>query len=83
MDERDLIPFRIAKYFEEHVPQVVESISRDPEGMYQIVYRVGDLMISTQVWREPPDIEICPHYSDADQEFLRKLNISTIEDTRV
>jgi hypothetical protein len=83
MDERDLTPFRIAKHFEEHVPQVLESLSQDPDGMYQVVYRVGDLMISAQVWREPPQIEVCPHYSEADQEFLRKLNISTSEDIRV
>lgn len=83
MDERDLTPLRIAKYFEEQVPQVVESLSHDPDGMYQVVYRVGDLMVSAHLWREPPDLEVCPHYSDADQEFLRKLNISTTEDTRV
>ncbi len=83
MDERDLTPFRIAKYFEEHVPQILESLSQDPGGMYQVVYRVGDLMISAQFWRAEPDREVCPEYSPADQEFLRKLNISTTEDTRV
>ncbi len=83
MDERDLTPFRIAKYFEEHVPLVLESLSHDPDGMYQVVYRVGDLMIAAQVWREAPELEVCPQYSEADQEFLRKLNISTTENTRV
>ena len=83
MDESDLTPFRIAKYFEEHVPQALASLSHDPDGMYQVVYRVGDLMISAQVWRETPELEACPQYTEADQEFLRKLNISTIEDSRV
>ena len=83
MDERDLTPFRIAKYFEEHVPQVLESLSQDPDGMYQVVYRVGDLMISAHIWHEPPDIEVCPDYSNADQKFLRECNISVSEDTRV
>jgi len=83
MDEHDLTPFRIAKYFEEHVPQVLESLSHDPDGMYQVVYRVGDVMISAHVWRQPPEIDVCPLYSADDQDFLRKLNISTTEDTRV
>jgi hypothetical protein len=83
MDERDLTPFRIARYFEEHVPQVMESLSHDPDGMYQIVYRVDDLVISAQVWRDAPEIEVCPVYSDSDQEFLRNCNISVGEDTRV
>ena len=83
MDERDLAPFRIAKYFEEHVPPVLDSLSHDPEGKYHVVYRVGDLMISAQIWREPTDIEVCPQYSHSDREFLRKLNISITEDTRV
>jgi len=81
MDERDLTPFRIAKYFEEHVPQVLESLLHDPHGMYQVVYRVGDLMISAQVWRESQDNEVFPHFSEADQDFLRMLNISPTHDT--
>lgn len=83
MEEKKLIRFRVAKYFEEHVPQVLESLAQDPDGMYQVVYRVGDLMISAHVWREPSEIEVCPEYSDADQKFLRQLNIGTGEDPRL
>jgi hypothetical protein len=36
----------VANYFEEQVSQVLESLNQDPEGMYQIVYRVGELMVS-------------------------------------
>ncbi len=83
MEGHNLIPFRIAKYFEEHVPQMLEALSADPDGMYQVVYRVGDLMISAQVWREPQEVEFCPEYSETDQEFLRQLNISPNEGRRV
>ena len=83
MEGQSFIPFRIAKYFEEHVPKALEALSADPDGMYQVVYRVGDLIISAQVWREPQEVEVCPQYSEADQEFLRRLNISPSEDRRV
>jgi hypothetical protein len=76
MDERDLTPFRVAKYFEEQVPQVLESLNNDPEGMYQIFYRVGELMVSAHVWREPDYPQAATEFSEFDREFLRKCKVS-------
>ena len=79
MDERNLTPFRVTKYFEEQVPQVLESLNNDPEGMYQIVYRVGELMVSAHVWREPGFPDVKEEFSDADREFLRQCHVNPDE----
>jgi hypothetical protein len=76
MNERDLTPFRVAKYFEEQVPRVLESLNQDPEGMYQIVYRVGELMVSAHVWRDPSLPDAAEELSEADREFLRQCHVS-------
>jgi hypothetical protein len=78
MDEQNSTPFRVAKYFAEHVPQALESLQTDPEGMYQIVYRVGDVMISAHVWREP-QTEASASYSEADLRFLKDCHVSPDE----
>lgn len=79
MDERELTPFRVARHFEEQVPQVQERLNQDPEGLYQIVYRVGELMVSAHVWREPSLPEIRGEFSESDREFLRQCHVSTNE----
>jgi len=79
MDERDLTPFRVSKYFEEQIPQVLESLEVDPEGMYQVVYRVGDLMVSAHVWREAAPAEKLPEHTEADRQFLKQFNVSIEE----
>jgi hypothetical protein len=80
MDERELTPFGVAKYFEEQVPQVLESLNQDPEGMYEIVYRVGDLIVSAHLWREPSFLEIrAEEFSESDRGFLRQCHVSTDE----
>ncbi len=79
MDERDLTPFRVAKNFEEQIPRVLESLNQDPEGMYQIVYRVGELMISAHVWREPSLPGAHEELSESDREFLRQCHVSIDE----
>jgi hypothetical protein len=79
MDERDLTPFRVAKCFEEQAPRVLESLKNDPEGMYQIVYRIGELMVSAHLWREPVVAEIKEEFSEPDREFLRQCHVSTDE----
>jgi len=80
VSEPGLNPFRVSKYFQEHVTQVLQSLDADPEGMYQIAYRVGDVMVAAQVWREPAQIEVSPEYTEADREFLRQIQVRVEED---
>ncbi len=78
MDEKSFTPFQVSRYFQEHVGQVLSALQQDSDGMYQITYRVGDLMIAAQVWRESAS-EPSPEFSDADVEFLKQCNV-TVED---
>jgi hypothetical protein len=79
MNKNDQTPFRVAKYFEEHIPRALEALKSDPEGMYQIVYRVGDLMVSAHVWREPVEPAAKPELTEADRQFLKECKV-TVED---
>ena len=76
MDAKDITPFRMSKPFEEHMPDVLDSLESDPNGLYQVTYRVGPLMVSAQIWRDPawctPSQEVL---SDFDREFLRKIRV--------
>lgn len=80
MDAKDITPFRMSKPFEEHMPDVLDSLISDPNGLYQVTYRVGPLMVSAQVWRDPawgnPAQE---DLSQFDREFLRDLRV-TVDD---
>ena len=77
MDANDLTPFRLSKPFEEHMPDVLDSLVQDPDGMCQVTYRVGPLVISAQVWRDPEwsksESEVL---SDYDREFLKELRVA-------
>ena len=74
MDASDLTPFRLSKPFEEHMPDVLDSLVSDPDGMCQVTYRVGPLVISAQVWRDPswskPETKAL---SEFDRQFLKEM----------
>lgn len=76
VDTNDITPFRLSKPFEEHMPEVLDSLASDPNGLYQVTYRVGSLMVSAQVWRDaewgnPAEAS----FSDADEKFLKSLHV--------
>jgi len=77
VDANNLTPFRLSKPFEEHMPYVLDSLGQDPDGMCQVTYRVGPLVISAQVWRDPewskPDNEAL---SEFDRQFLKELRVA-------
>ena len=76
MDARDITPFRLSKPFEEHMPDVLDSLISDPNGMCQVTYRVGPLVISAQVWRDSsyskPESGTLSEY---DQQFLKEMRV--------
>ena len=76
MDAKDITPFRLSKPFEEHMPDVLDSLVSDPDGMCQITYRVGPLVVSAQVWRDPswskPNSGALSEY---DQQFLKEMRV--------
>jgi hypothetical protein len=78
MNEQSFTPFQVSRYFQEHVGQVLNALQQDSDGMYQITYRVGDLMIAAQIWRESAP-ESSPEFSAADLKFLKQCNV-TVED---
>ena len=70
----DLTPFRMSKPFEEHMHDVLESVASDPNGLYQVTYRVGPVMVSAQIWVDgscPPKATM----TDYDREFLKELRV--------
>jgi hypothetical protein len=79
VDASDLTPFRLSKPFEEHMPDVLDSLVTDPDGMCQVTYRVGPLVISAQVWRDPEwnktrtEVEAL---SEFDLQFLKELRVA-------
>jgi len=74
VDAKDITPFRMSKPFEEHMPDVLDSLASDPDGLYQVTYRVGPLMVSAQVWRDPAwGKPLKEELSDYDREFLKKI----------
>lgn len=76
MDANDITPFRMSKPFEEHMPDVLDSLVTDPNGLYQVTYRVGPLMVSAQIWRDPAWGKPAPEQlSDFDREFLKDLRV--------
>ena len=76
MDAKDITPFRMTKPFEEHMPDVLDSLTTDPHGLYQVTYRVGPLMVSAQIWRDPSwGNPTQQQLSDFDREFLRDLRV--------
>lgn len=80
MDAKDITPFRMSKPFEEHMPDVLDSLESDPNGLYQVTYRVGPLMVSAQIWRDPawgnPTKETL---SEFDREFLKEIRVAMKE----
>ena len=76
MDANEITPFRLSKPFEEHMGEVLDSLASDPNGLYQVTYRVGPLMVSAQVWRDPergnPATE---QLSEFDREFLKEIRV--------
>lgn len=74
MDAKDITPFRMSKPFEEHMPDVLEALGSDPNGLYQVTYRVGPLMVSAQIWQDPewgkPAAE---GLSEFDRAFLKEI----------
>lgn len=79
MDADDLTPFRLSKPFEEHMPEVLDALFTDPNGLYQVTYRVGHLMVSAQVWRDPAWGFPLQPLTDFDREFLQDLRVSVDE----
>ena len=76
MDANDLTPFRLSKPFEEHMPDVLDSLVSDPDSMCQVTYRVGPLVVSAQVWREAsPSKSETETLSEFDQQFLKQMRI--------
>ncbi len=81
MSDQDPVSFRLSKYFAEHVPRALDSLHEEPEGIYQIVYRVGEFMVSAHIWRERPQLDVKPEYTEADREFLKCCNVSAEEES--
>jgi len=76
VDTNDITPFRMAKPFEEHMPDVLESIASDPSGLYQITYRVGPVIVSAQIWRDEAWGHPAPtELTDYDREFLKQVRV--------
>jgi len=74
VDDRDITPFRMSKPFEEHMPDVLDSLQSDPNGLCQVTYRVGPMMVSAQIWRDadwgrPAKEEL----TDFDRDFLKRI----------
>ena len=80
MEEQSLTPFQVSRYFKEHIGNVLETLEENPQGVYQITYRVGDVMVAAQVWRDPIP-EIHPEFSAEDLEFLKHCNVTAEEST--
>jgi len=80
VDANELTPFRMSKPFEEHMPDVLDSLVSDPNGLYQVTYRVGPVMVSAQIWRDAewgnPTKELL---SEFDREFLKQICVATDE----
>lgn len=76
MDVRDITPFRMSKPFDEHMPDVLDSIASDPNGLYQVTYRVGPLIVSAQIWQDPAwGKTAAEELSEFDREFLREVRV--------
>ena len=76
MDANQITPFRLSKPFEEHMPDILDSIERDPSGLYQVTYRVGSLMVSAQIWRDPAwGQPMAEDLSEYDREFLKEIHV--------
>jgi hypothetical protein len=76
VDSKDITPFRMSKPFEQHMPDVLDSIATDPGGLYQVTYRVGPIMVSAQIWVDEawgqmPNTEL----TDYDREFLKQVRV--------
>ncbi|MGZ4786879.1 MAG: hypothetical protein ACXVZX_00055 [Terriglobales bacterium] len=76
MNTNDLTPFRMSKPFEEHMHEVLNALASDPNGLYQVTYRVGRVMVSAQVWVDgswgnPAE----PELTDFDREFLKQVRV--------
>ena len=78
MDRNEVTPFRISKRFEEHVPELLEELNDHPEGMYQVTYRVGPVVVSAHVWLDkPPSSTDLRDMTEFDRDFLKELHVST------
>ena len=78
MNTNDITPFRMSKPFEEHMHDVLEAISGDPNGLYQVTYRVGPVMVSAQIWVDGSwGNPARPDMTDFDREFLKELRVLT------
>jgi hypothetical protein len=66
----------MSKPFEEHMPDVLDSISTDPNGLYQVTYRVGPIMVSAQIWVDAGWGKPAPaELTDYDREFLKQIRV--------
>jgi hypothetical protein len=82
MDRNEITPFRISKRFEEHVPELLEELTEHPEGMYQVTYRVGPVVVSAHVWiDEPSKCAERNEMTQFDRDFLKELHISADENS--
>jgi hypothetical protein len=72
----------MSKPFEEHMPEILNSLSCDPEGLYQVTYRVGPLMVSAQIWRDATwNQPMREQFSNFDREFLKEIRVLTDDST--
>ena len=78
MDRNEVTPFRISKRFEEHVPELLSELNENPEGMYQVTYRVGPIVVSAHVWLDKPVTSVeLNDMTEFDRDFLKELHVST------
>jgi hypothetical protein len=83
MDARDISPFRMSKPFDERMPEVLEALESDPDGLFQVTYRVGPIMVSAQIWRDPASNEVRPvEFSESDREFLSQVRVLVDDSTQ-
>jgi hypothetical protein len=76
MGVNEITPFRMSKPFKEHMPDVLDAMASDPNGLYQVTYRVGPVMVSAQIWvdpacGQPPQEQL----SEFDREFLKQIRV--------
>ena len=81
MDANELTPFRMSKPFEEHMPDVLDSLVSDPNGLYQVTYRVGPVMVSAQIWRDAGWGNPKEELSEYDREFLKQICVAMDENS--
>ena len=71
----------MSKPFEEHMPDVLDAMASDPNGLYQVTYRVGPVVVSAQIWVDSSWGKPSSELTDYDREFLKQICVLPEEQT--